>query len=237
MRLLLVTLPTLALITQGFGQSLPVISIVGQPLSAEEVIVENPKPNVRNVLPMKTIRVYRDSAGRTREDVSIPRDPTATQVVNIEDPIGGVHYFLDTQNKIARRLVYPLPATPGPALPTMSAPGASGKPLMSFARFCDGSTKSESLGTQIIEGLAADGQRITSVPSASMPGCDENVAVVESWYSPELRMILLQKRSNGMGDGTTRLEHINVAEPDPLLFQVPSDYTMVDQEWSGKTAK
>jgi hypothetical protein len=40
-----------------------------------------------------------------------------------------------------------------------------------------------------------------------------------------------------MGDGSTRLAHINRAEPDPLLFQVPSDYTIVDQEWNGKAAK
>lgn len=235
MRFLLVTLPIL-LIADGFGQSLPVTPIAGQPFSADEVIIENPKPNVHNVLPMKTIRIYRDSAGRTREDVSIPRDPIATQVVNIEDPIAGVHYSLDTPSKIARRLLFPRPAVPG-LTPTTSAPVSPGVVLMSFPKFRDVRTKSESLGTQPIEGLAADGQRITSVSPVSMPGCDENAAVIESWYSPELRMTLLQKISNCMGDGTTRLEHIDRAEPDPLLFQVPSDYTIMDQEWSGKAAK
>src|ERR1019366_7833875 len=52
MRLLLATLPILATITEGFGQSLPVTSIASQPFSADEVIIENPKPNVHNVLPM-----------------------------------------------------------------------------------------------------------------------------------------------------------------------------------------
>jgi hypothetical protein len=236
MRLLLATLPILAMITEGFGQSLPVTSIASQPFSADEVIIENPKPNVHNVLPMKRIRIYRDSAGRTREDVSIPRDPTATQVVNIEDPIAGIHYFLDTERKIARRLVYPRPTAPV-ATPTMAASGLPGGLVESFPKFRDVRTTTEFLGTQLIEGLATDGQRITSVSPTSMPGCDENVALSESWYSPELRMTLLQKRSNCMGDGTTRLEHINRAEPDPLLFQVPPDYTIVDQGWSGNAAK
>jgi hypothetical protein len=236
MRFWLATLPILASITEGFGQSLPVTSITGQPFSADEVITENPKPNVHNVLPMKTIRIYRDSAGRTREDVSIPRDPTATQAVNIEDPVAGVHYFLDTERKIARRIVFPRPATPG-LIPTMSASGAPQAAVMSFPGVRDVRTESESLGNRLIEGLATDGQRITSVSSGSLPGCDENVAVIESWYSRELRVALLQKRSNCMGNGTTRLEHIDRTEPDPLLFQVPSDYTVVDQEWSGKTAK
>src|ERR1035437_8180100 len=125
MRLLLATLPILATITEGFGQSLPVTSIASQPFSADEVIIENPKPNVRNMLPMKTIRIYRDSAGRTREDVSIPRDPAFTQVVNIEDPVAGVYYYLDTESKIARRLFFPRPATPGLS-PAMNASGPPG---------------------------------------------------------------------------------------------------------------
>src|SRR5882757_273714 len=111
MRFLSVTFPVLALASLGFGQA-PVVSIAGQPFSADEVMIQNPKPNVLNVLPMKTIRVYRDSAGRTREDVSIPRDPTATPFVSSIDPIAGAAYALDTEKKIARRLLYPQPWTP-----------------------------------------------------------------------------------------------------------------------------
>ena len=81
--------PIFPLITEGFGQVV-VISVAGQPFSADAVIIQNPKPNVRNVIPMKTIHIYRDSAGRTREDVSVPRDPTANQVANVLDPIAGV---------------------------------------------------------------------------------------------------------------------------------------------------
>jgi hypothetical protein len=230
-------LPIFTLITEGFGQSVPVPSIAGQPFSADEVIVENPKPNVHNVLPMKTIRIYRDSAGRTREDVSIPRDPIATQVVNIEDPVAGVHYYLDTEGKIARRLVYPRPATPVVTPKTITSDSPGRAVMFSSPKFRDVRTTSESIGTQLIEGLTGNGQRVTSVSPVSMPGCDKNASVIESRYSEELRITLLQKRSNCMGDGTTRLEHINRAEPEPLLFQVPPDYTIVDQEWSGPAAK
>jgi hypothetical protein len=69
MQFLLATLPILVLITEGFGQLLPT-SIAGQPFSADEVIIRNPEPNAHNVLPMKTIRIYRDSAGRTRGRMS-----------------------------------------------------------------------------------------------------------------------------------------------------------------------
>jgi len=220
-----VILPIFALTMEGHGQSLPVVAVAGRPFSAEEVIVQNPKPNVHNVLPMKTIRIYRDSAGRTREDVSVPRDPIATQVVNIEDHVAGVHYFLDTDAKVARRLVYPT------LLGTGVTPATSAStPVNVIPKLRDVRTTRESLGTQFIEGLAADGQRVTSVSPDSMPGCQENVSVIESWYSVELRMILLQKWSDCSGSGTIRLEHINRAEPDPLLFQVPTDYTTLEQE-------
>jgi hypothetical protein len=224
MRFLLATFSVLALASLGFGQ-VPVVSIAGQPFSADEVIIQNPKPNVRNVLPMKTIRIYRDSAGRTREDVSIPRDPTATPFVSILDPIAGAHYSLDTEKKIARRLLYPQPWTPE------TNPPEGG--LMQFSKgICNFQITSEALGTRIVEGIVADGKRITSVSLDSKSGCDENKAVNESWYSSELRMILLEKTSNSMGDDTTRLEHINRQEPDPRLFQVPSDYTIVELHWN-----
>jgi hypothetical protein len=50
-------------------------------------------------------------------------------------------------------------------------------------------------------------------------------------------MTLLEKVSNCMWDGATGLEHINRAEPDLLLFQVPSDCTIADQGWNGKASK
>ncbi len=222
--LLVVTFSVLALASGGFCQ-VPLVSVAGQPFSADEVIIQNPKPNVHNMLPMKTIRLYRDSAGRTREDVSIPRDPIATPFVNITDPVAGVHYSLDTEKKIARRLLYPQPWTP-PVNPP------EGGVMQSSKGICNFQTTSESLGTQIIEGMVAEGKRITSVLLTPKPGCDENKAVNESWYSPELKMILLEQTSNSLWDGTTRLEHINREEPDSRLFQAPSDYTIVEQHWN-----
>ena len=233
MRFLMVTFPVLALASLGLGQ-VPIVSIAGQPFSADEAIIENPKPNVRNVLPMKTIRIYRDSAGRTREDVSIPHDPTATPFVSILDPIAGVNYYLDTEKKIARRLLkqpilaplggralarrYPQPWTPAGA-------------MQSSKDGCNFQTTSELLGTQIIEGVVADVKRTTSVSLDSESGC-ENKSVNEIWYSRELRMILLEKTANSLGDETTRLEHIDRQEPDPRLFQVPSGYTIVELHWN-----
>lgn len=223
MRFLLVTLSLLALASPGVGQ-VPVISIAGHPFSADEVIIRNPGPNVHNMLPMKTMRIYRDSAGRTREDGSIPRDPTATPFVSISDPIAGASYSLDTEKKIAWRLLYP-PWTPEASPPEVGF-------IQSGKGLCNVQNTSEFLGTQVIEGVVADGKRITSVPLDSKSGCEDK-AVNESWYSSELRMILLEKTSHSTaGYDTTRLEHISRQEPDSRLFQLPFDYAIVERHWN-----
>jgi hypothetical protein len=217
------------LFANASGQELPVASITGQPFSADEVIVENARPNVRNVVPMKTVRVYRDSAGRTRMDVSLPPDHTANPFVSIQDPVAGVHYSLDVQNKVARRLTFPPPR----AKPGLDPPSLSGLLFFAGRPFSgrDNQTATESLGARLIEGFSAEGKRTTST-GAAIPGCNQNVAVNESWYSPELRMTVLQTHSNCFGDGSTRLANISRTEPDPFLFGVPTDYTIVEQEWS-----
>jgi len=216
----------MALLSLGtaFGQGIPVPFIAAHPFSADEVIVREPSPNVHTEILRETIKVYRDSAGRTRTDVSVPPNPAETPYVTIIDPGGGVTYALDTKNKVARRFSHPNP--PGYTVPTtrVASPGHWITPVKPNTF----TTKSESLGSKLIEGLAADGERITSTAlKTARDEAQENI--LESWYSPELLVILLNQQFNSMmGNNTVRLENINRAEPDPGLFQVPPDYTIVD---------
>jgi len=224
MRFPVLALLSLVSITGIFAQGVPVISIAGQPFSAEETTVRVPAANVRNVLPRQTTRIYRDFAGRTRTDTWTPASLIDGSFISIDDPGAGVHYSLDTKNKIARRFLFPA-AAPGQTPSTVTLVSSL---YCKFGPPCP-VTRAESLGTKVIEGLATDGQRSTTVSPAGAPGGGGWTAVVESWYSAELRVILLMKESNSLGTGTTRLENINRAEPDPLLFQVPPDYTIVEE--------
>ena len=59
----------------------------------------------------------------------------------------------------------------------------------------------------------------------------ELVRTNESWQSKELGMTILSKNSDPRsGERTMELVSINRADPDPTLFQVPSDYTIEEQE-------
>jgi hypothetical protein len=227
----------LCLITVPYasGQFLPVPQVSGAPFSVDEIQLENPSPNVRNVLPMKTIAVYRDSAGRTRFDVSVPPDPTGNPNLVIDDPVANVVYMIDEKNKFVRRLTFP---SPRPVPSAYERPkNSSAQGMMMFPGSQNIQTNTESLGNQLIQGISAEGKRVTSASPQTLPGCEKNVSVTESWYSPELWIILLQKTSHCFGEGSTHLENIRRGEPDPRLFQIPQDYVVVEQEWNKPPAK
>jgi len=55
--------------------------------------------------------------------------------------------------------------------------------------------------------------------------------VIETWFSQELKVMILSKRSDPrFGETTYRVTNISRSEPDAALFQIPSEYTIVDNE-------
>lgn len=89
-------------------------------------------------------------------------------------------------------------------------------------------SKKESLGTQTIEGVEAEGMRITTTIPAGEIGNEQPIEMVfEKWYSPELQTVIMSKHSDPRsGENTYRLTNINRTEPSHSLFEVPSDYTL-----------
>jgi hypothetical protein len=88
--------------------------------------------------------------------------------------------------------------------------------------------KTESLGTQVIEGVQAEGTRtVVTIPAGSI-GNDSPIEIIsEKWYSPELGMVVRSKNSDPRsGDNIYQLTNIRREEPSASLFQVPADYTI-----------
>jgi hypothetical protein len=225
------------------AQSLFVVPVSGHPFSGDEVTVEKNASNVRGAPARNTtVRVYRDSAGRTRSAIPIPDSRYDAPPVVVHDPIAGVDYRLDEKNKIAYRLTFP-----EPRLEVRSSPvamyysgipiGASAAtpPVFSALPFSAG-RKSEpplpiaALGETIIEGLHATGSRRggTDSPTAEC----EFPYLYELWYSSELEMPLVELWSDCRFSKSSRLVNIVRAEPDPSLFGPPPDYKIVEREWS-----
>jgi membrane-associated protease RseP (regulator of RpoE activity) len=116
---------------------------------------------------------------------------------------------------------------PVPAGVTVLAPGAL--PMLNLQGIkLDAQT--ESLGHQTIQGVDAEGTRITSTIEAGAIGNDRPIQIVtERWYSSDLHTNVKMTHSDPRsGEETYQLTGISRAEPAPYLFQVPAGYQLVN---------
>ncbi len=65
-----------------------------------------------------------------------------------------------------------------------------------------------------------------------MEGNDQPFEIVsERWYSPELQIVVMGKRSDPrMGEMVYRLANINRGEPARFLFEAPPDFTVTEEK-------
>jgi hypothetical protein len=93
-----------------------------------------------------------------------------------------------------------------------------------------GAANKESLGTRIMEGVGAQGDRETNTIEAGAIGNDRPIQIIsERWYSSDLQVDVMTRHSDPRtGDEMVRLININRAEPDSSLFQVPAGYQITE---------
>src|SRR5207247_4067465 len=74
-----------------------------------------------------------------------------------------------------------------------------------------GNAQTESLGSQVIEGIQADGTRTTRTIPAGRIGNDKPIQIVtERWYSNQIQAVVLSKRFDPrIGETVYRLTNIN----------------------------
>jgi hypothetical protein len=94
----------------------------------------------------------------------------------------------------------------------------------------------ETLGTEVMEGLTVEGNRSTWTTPVGAVGNDKPIVKTEeTWRSPELLVFVLDKKYDPQhGEEIIRLTNIVRGEPDPALFHPPADYTIVDDDGSAK---
>ena len=183
----------------------------------------------------------------------------APKMIFIQDPVAGVGYHLDPVMHVAHKMpmgkgafffsqtgaaggvvgsgqkniTFQRAVAPPPGAAetsgTMSAmalalpgPEAQGK----------ADVKTESLGKQTIEGVEAEGTRSTATIAAGSIGNELPISsVTERWYSAVLQTVVMSKRSDPrFGETVYRLTNIQRGEQAASLFEVPSDYTVTENE-------
>jgi hypothetical protein len=211
------------------------------PYSAD-VITETTQglPDGNHIRQSSTVHVTRDSEGRTRSEQSLRTlgglAPNANlpQVVFINDPVTSTNFALNPASRTATRSTWERPPAADRPMMRRPEPGATPnatKPGRGFRRGgTDPNLKTESLGRQTMEGVAADGTRNTQTIPAGQIGNDQPIQVVtEIWYSQELQTAVLSKRTDPRtGETVTRLAGVSRAEPPHTLFEVPADFKVTE---------
>ncbi|HVS87577.1 MAG TPA: hypothetical protein VHF01_05090 [Candidatus Acidoferrum sp.] len=177
--------------------------------------------------------LYRDSQGRTRREVTLSGfGPLAASgkthtLVTIADPVAGAHYLVDDEHKVVRKM-------------SLRTHGGNASGAMAAGVFPDkmkarmqeeeasGALKKESLGTQTINGVSAEGTRVTRTIWAGEIGNDKPIQVIsERWYSPELQIVVKSTRSDPrFGTTTYTVTNIQKTEPGASLFTIPAGYAV-----------
>lgn len=182
---------------------------------------------------MQTNRLFRDAEGRTRVE-------EMNGTVSIYDPTSGTRVQLDPATKTARKggsgFVYGYNTSSYGALNLNTYAGYSNGILSALTKNPSNmqgvmSETTENLGTQAVNGVNASGVRTTMVIPKGQIGNNKDIKVMtERWSSNDLQMLVKSINSDPrFGDTTYQLTKITQTAPDPALFQVPSDYNLIEQ--------
>lgn len=211
--------------TGDFGEGK---TVKGVPLSGEIVTTRDTTLGDGNKIHNESqSKVYRDAEGRVRRELGVDLAMPSTgkikrNLIIITDPVAGTRYMLNPDNKTARQAPLRGGTHAGPdgeaqghahAMATMGGPGAVNR---------------ESLGTKAINGIQAEGIRVTRTIPAGAMGNEKDITVsTDRWYSPDLQIAVMTVHTDPMmGTVTTKLVNVTPGAPDASLFQVPSDYTV-----------
>jgi hypothetical protein len=162
--------------------------------------------------------IARDSAGRIyneRRTLVPPSFNGTPRIVSMHlyDPQNRLSTFMDPFTHIARETVLPMPEV-DPSRPVTSS-----------------SAQGEDLGSDTMENVEVHGTRKSKTIPAQFSGTGQAIIVTdEYWYSEDLHLNMLVKHNDPRtGEQTVTVTHVNRAEPDQTMFQIPSGYKIVDE--------
>jgi hypothetical protein len=179
------------------------------------------------------VSMYRDSQGRSRHEATftgfgpLTASGAPKKMVMITDPVAGVHIMLDDEQKVAHKSALHTHAQSGAN--AESGPAVDDRMQERMQKDeAAGLLKKESLGTQTINGVVAEGTRTTHIIPAGQIGNEKALQVVsERWYSADLQIVLKSTRTDPRSGTTTyTVTNIQRTEPSATLFAVPAGYTV-----------
>ena len=213
----------------GFGEMHPGKVVTGAPYSAVAVTTNSQTLSDGNTINRKVqTNVFRDSQGRTRRETNWsaagPLATTGTErsFILIHDPVASTAFVLHPDTKVAEQL-------PPPRGNKKNPDDLQSKfDAHIQAEIAAGTLKKEDLGTQMVNGVSAQGTRYTrTIPAGKDGNANAIVITSEDWYSPDLQVMVKSVHTDPrMGQRTYNLTNLQRTEPAATLFAVPSGYSV-----------
>jgi hypothetical protein len=179
-------------------------------------------PDGNRVVRQNTIRLWRDSTGRTRSEFSLssiggptPLEVNATVTV-IDDPSTRERHMLQPDGRVVTVPIAPcrVVASNEPDL-TVGPPRPAGLPLKV--------SQPVKLGERQLDGETVAGSRVEATIPAGAVGNDRPIKMsAEQWYGKDLQVVVeATYRDPRTGETRYKLREIRRNEPDASLFEVP----------------
>lgn len=220
---------------EGFG---PGKVVAGAPFSADETnTTTQTLVDGNRIVNASTSKVYRDQQGRTRTENTlgniggVPASEAHVSIM-INDPVAASQFMLNPAERTALKMNLMAQKLEAESMFRATTELTASPNLMftTARHVAEKPSKTEDIGTQNMEGVLVKGTRTTMTIAAGSMGNDRDINVVtERWYSPELRMNIMTKRTDPrMGETVFQVTNLSRSNPDPSLFTPPADYQMKD---------
>ena len=201
-------------------------TVTGAPYSGQVTFEHTQTLPDGNLIDQKnSAMIYRDGQGRTRIEETRPTNSVnPQQIVRIIDGGARVGYVLDPSKKTAHKFTLPAPKT--------------GDSQQNLRAGSNPNVTSISLGSKndVDNNLYVQGTQTTSTIPAGRMGNNQPIqSTTVCWYSLDLSVNLSCETTDPRrGNSTTKLTVTSQDEPASALFQVPSDYAVVNGGPAGR---
>ena len=204
-----------------------VTPVPGAPFSGTvEIVSRQSMPDGSVYVRRTTNHIARNSLGviyNERRKLEAPDFEGEPPVLSshIYDPQTRVNTFLSPDTHIARQMVLSAPP----------APPANSTPNTSVTSGDAQNLKTQDLGTETVAGLLLHGTRKLKTIPATLSGTGREVTVTDDyWYSEDLKVYLVLKHNDPRtGEQIVGIVKAERNEPDPLTFQIPAGYKILDE--------
>jgi hypothetical protein len=174
------------------------------------------------VVRQNTIRLWRDSDGRTRSEIELTTigGPTPvelnTRLTVIDDPAARERYMVQSNGQVVTVPISPcrVVASLEPD-PTVGPPRPAGLPVKV--------SQPVKLGERKVDGVTVAGSRVEATIPAGAIGNEQPIKMsAEQWYGKDLQVVVeATYRDPRTGETRYKLRQIQRDEPDAKLFRVP----------------